>query len=189
MMSKAPIAVGAAAAAAIVAIAILVVVSFAGQRPAPDFKCIPTESNIEGPYYMAGAPAWQLPADMPGDKLTITGKVVDHNCEPVPSAVLDFWQTDSKGKYDNSGYVLRGTIAADGENGYYRLDTIQPAKYETRPAHIHVKVWNKGEELLTTQLYIVENDKDGFVRDSLIIEPHGQEDGNRTASFDFVVIK
>ncbi|MGI0018890.1 MAG: dioxygenase [Nitrososphaera sp.] len=182
-MKKAPIAIGAAAA---IAVAIFVAIS-AGQRPAPDFKCSPTENNIEGPYYRPGAPAWQVPADMPGVRLAITGKVVDHNCEPVPGAVLDFWQTDSKGEYDNSGYVLRGTIMT-GEDGSYKLDTIQPGKYETRPAHIHVKVWDKGQELLTTQLYIIENDKDEFVRDSLIIEPQGQG-GNRTASFDFVVIR
>jgi protocatechuate 3,4-dioxygenase beta subunit len=184
-MKRAPITIGAAAA---IAVGIFVALSV-GQtsRPAGDFKCFPTENNIEGPYYRPGAPTWQVPTDLQGTRLVVTGKVVDHNCEPVPGAVLDFWQTDSKGEYDNSGYVLRGTIEA-GEDGSYKLDTIQPAKYETRPAHIHVKVWDKGQELLTTQLYIIENDKDEFVRDSLIIEPRGQG-GNRTASFDFVVLR
>jgi protocatechuate 3,4-dioxygenase beta subunit len=124
---------------------------------------------------------------MPGIRLAVTGKVIDQDCEPVSGAVLDFWQTDSRGKYDNSGYVLRGTIVAD-EDGSYRLDTIQPGKYEARPAHIHVKVWSEGEELLTTQLYIIDNDKDEFVKDSLIIEPQ-DSNGTNAAGFDFVVIK
>jgi protocatechuate 3,4-dioxygenase beta subunit len=179
---KIPIAIGAAAA---IAVGVFVAVSV-GQGSPSDFECLPTENNIEGPYYTAGAPAWQLPDNLPGERLSITGRVVNQDCEPMPGAVLDFWQTDSAGVYDNTGYTLRGTIVA-GDDGSYRLDTIVPGKYETRPAHIHVKVWASGEELLTTQLYVINNDKDEFVKDSLIIEPR-EQDGAKAASFDFVVI-
>lgn len=183
-MNKIPIGIGAAAA---IAVAVFVAISV-GQRPAQqDFKCDPTENNIEGPYYRAGAPSWQLPADMPGIGLTITGRVLDQDCKPVRGAVLDFWQADSRGEYDNVGYTLRGTVEA-GDDGSYELLTVQPGKYETRPAHIHVKVWSEGEELLTTQLYIINNDRDELVKDSLIIEPQ-ERNGTRAASFDFVVIR
>jgi protocatechuate 3,4-dioxygenase beta subunit len=180
---KTPIAIGAAAA---IAVGIFVAVS-AGQGRSSDFECFPTENNIEGPYYKAGAPAWRLPDGLPGERLEITGRVVDQHCEPVPGAVLDFWQTDSAGAYDNEGYVLRGTVNA-GDDGSYWLDTIVPAKYEARPAHIHVKVWAASEELLTTQLYIIDNDKDEFVKDSLIIEPQVRN-GTKAADFDFIVIR
>lgn len=76
---KAAIGIGAAAA---IAVAVFVAMSV-GQRPAAqqDFKCEPTENNIEGPYYKAGAPAWQqLPSEMPGIKLALTGKVIDQDC-------------------------------------------------------------------------------------------------------------
>ena len=29
------------------------------------------------------------------------------NCNPLIGAVLDFWQTDSKGEYDNEGFTLK----------------------------------------------------------------------------------
>ncbi len=183
---KLPVAIGIVVA---IAIGIFVAISISNQdkTATSSFKCIPTDDNIEGPYYKAGAPTWQVPNDLPGERLVVTGKVLDQNCEPVKEAVLDFWQADSTGTYDNSGYMLRGTIAAD-DDGNYRLDTISPGKYETRPRHLHVKVWASGNGLLTTQLYIIENDRDAFVKDSLIIEPKAQGE-IKTATFDFVVLK
>lgn len=93
---------------------------------------------------------------------------MDQDCNPIPGAVLDFWQADANGNYDSEGYNLRGKVTA-GTNGTYHLDTIVPGKYESRPRHIHAKVWVNENELLTTQLYIVDNDRDQYVKDSLIM--------------------
>lgn len=176
---KTPVIIGGGIAAAAIIVAVLL-----GQNE-PDFKCTPTESNILGPYYLSGVPEWQVPAGLPGERLVITGRVMDQNCEPVSGAVLDFWQADSNGFYDNTGYTLRGTISS-GQDGRYELDTIFPGKYETRPSHIHVKVRLAGQDLLTSQLYFIQGDRDEFVRDSLILET-SKQNGTTTASFDFVV--
>lgn len=183
---KMPIAIGAAAA---IAVAVFVAI-YAGQgRSAPSsFKCAPTENNIEGPYYKAGAPEWKAP-DVVGEKLTVSGRVIDQDCKPVSGAVLDFWQADSAGNYDSEGYNLRGKIAAGSSgNGTYHLDTIVPGKYEPRPRHIHAKVWVDDNELLTTQLYIIDNDRDQYVKDSLIMHP-SRQNGTLAATFDFVVVR
>ena len=181
---KAPIALGVAAA---IVVGILVAV-YAGQgRPAPtSFKCAATENNIEGPYYRPGAPAWKAPDDA-GEKLAVSGKVMDQDCNPIPRAVIDFWQADAGGNYDGEGYNLRGKVTA-GADGAYHLDTIVPGKYEPRPRHIHAKVWVNENELLTTQLYIVDNDRDQYVKDSLIMHPVRQN-GTLAATFDFVVVR
>ena len=98
---KAPIAVGAAAATAVW---IFVAVYARQEKPAPsNFKCAPTENNIEGPYYRPGSPAWKTP-DAAGEKLAVSDRVMDQDCNPIPGAVLDFWQADANGNYDSEGY-------------------------------------------------------------------------------------
>jgi protocatechuate 3,4-dioxygenase beta subunit len=117
----------------------------------------------EGPYFVSGSP--EKP-DMRSDvtkadgwpDLHLTGKVTDFDGEPIPGLKLDFWQTDDKGNYDNSGgYDLRGHIYTDAE-GNYELWTVIPAAYETvRTRHLHLKIGgvNLGFEspIYTTQLY------------------------------------
>jgi protocatechuate 3,4-dioxygenase beta subunit len=100
-----------------------------------------TPSQTEGPYYKPNTPmrASLLEPGMPGTKLVIEGSVLTAACKPVPRAMLDFWQADATGRYDNSGYRLRGHQLTN-EAGRYRLETIVPAEYPGRTRHIHVKV-------------------------------------------------
>jgi hypothetical protein len=58
---------------------------------------------------------------------------------PAANALLDFWQANPNGAYDNTGYTLRGHQYTDA-NGYYTLTTIVPGIYPGRTEHIHVKV-------------------------------------------------
>jgi protocatechuate 3,4-dioxygenase beta subunit len=106
----------------------------------------------------------------------------------VHGARLDFWQADGSGEYDNAGYRLRGYQLTDAR-GRYRLDTVVPARYESRAPHIHVKVTPPGGRTLTTQLYFPGargNSEDPiFVRETLVRIRRGS--GLRRASFDFVV--
>jgi protocatechuate 3,4-dioxygenase beta subunit len=44
-------------------------------------------------------------------------------CKPISSAVLDFCQADSNGKYDTVDFNLRGKVISD-KNGNYILKTI-----------------------------------------------------------------
>ncbi|MEX2261266.1 MAG: hypothetical protein WD696_04910 [Bryobacteraceae bacterium] len=156
-----------------------------------DAACDETEDNIEGPFYKAGAPERTsiVEPGMKGIPLVITGQVVDTRCQPLAHAILDVWQCDADGVYDNKGYTLRGKVQADGK-GRYEIRTIQPPPYKVaenryRPAHLHLKVSGKGTPVLTTQLYF-EGDKynqvDRAYRKSLTIKPV-----NHKASFDFRV--
>src|SRR3712207_6926313 len=54
---------------------------------------------------------------------------VDTRCRPVAGALLDFWQADARGEYDNSGFRLRGHQFADSR-GRYRLRTVVPRSEE-----------------------------------------------------------
>lgn len=113
-----------------------------------------TPANGEGPYYKPGSPERTslMEGDLAGVRLVIHGYVLSLVCQPIPDAWLDFWQADAGGAYDNAGYRLRGHQFSD-EAGRYRLETILPAAYGSRPRHIHVKVQPAGGATLTTQLY------------------------------------
>ncbi|MBI2049451.1 intradiol ring-cleavage dioxygenase [Candidatus Roizmanbacteria bacterium] len=138
-----------------------------------DCNGIPTPSQTEGPYYKEGSPKRNnIAENVPGEKLVITGFVLNKDCKPIANTWLDFWQADSEGVYDNNGYTLRGHQFTD-ENGMYRLETIIPAAYGTRPPHIHVKIRSEKGTSLTSQIYFPnspQNKTDPIFNQELIIE-------------------
>ena len=154
--------------------------------------CFPTQSNPLGPYYKDGAPFRESLAEgSEGKRLIITGKVLNVvGCEPLEGAILDIWQTDSNGTYDNEGYNFRGKIMTD-KDGNYVIDTIHPGQYTQndiwRPSHIHLKVGVPDQPVITTQLYF-EGDPhlEDFIHPSLILNVT-EEDGVERANFDFAV--
>lgn len=158
--------------------------------PACDDGDEPTEAQTEGPYYTPDTPRRSnlVTAGMPGVPLLITGDVVDTRCRPVRGALLDFWQADAGGEYDNRGYRLRGHQFADAR-GRYALRTIVPGLYPGRTRHIHVKVQRPHGDILTTQLYFPgepRNRSDGIFDSSLLMDVRGVANGRR-GRFRFVL--
>ena len=150
-----------------------------------------TASQTEGPYFKTNSPerASLVTDDMQGTLLTITGQVLAQDGTPVANALLDFWQADASGAYDNSGYTLRGHQYTD-ENGNYTLTTVVPGLYPGRTRHIHVKVQAPGGPTLTTQLYFAgepRNNTDGIFDPSLVLDVQTNADGTEAATFNFVV--
>jgi protocatechuate 3,4-dioxygenase beta subunit len=150
----------------------------------------PTPSQTEGPYFTPDSPerASLLEPGIEGTRLVLSGRVLSAACEPVARALLDFWQADDAGEYDNDGFRLRGHQFTDGR-GRYRLKTIVPGLYSGRTRHIHVKVQARGRGILTTQLYLPgepENDRDPIFDPALVMDVRDVADGRR-ATFDFVL--
>ena len=146
----------------------------------------PTPRQTAGPFFTPDSPQRSslLETGVRGSRLTVTGTVLTTDCTPVAGALLDFWQCDANGEYDNRGYRLRGHQFADAQ-GRYRLETIVPAPYPGRTRHIHVRVQPRGGRILTTQLYFPGerlNDRDFLYRPELLMQLAGGE-GN----FDFVL--
>ncbi len=143
----------------------------------PTPGCLVTEDNILGPFYKENAPFdADLAALLAGELLLISGTVFGCDCvTPLPGAIVDVWQADDAGAYDNAGFTLRGKIQADAQ-GRYSFLTVRPGWYlngaQYRPAHIHYKVSHEDGVALTTQLYF-EGDPyipiDPFVKESLVI--------------------
>jgi catechol 1,2-dioxygenase len=140
-----------------------------------------TECNVEGPFYVPGAPSLQPPyrlprrPDEPGARLVVSGTVRSTDGRPLAGATLDVWQANGAGEYSHfhpgvPEHNLRGRLTADGE-GRFEFETVIPAAYEIpkdgatgrllaalgrpcfRPGHIHLKLSHENAAPLTTQIY------------------------------------
>jgi protocatechuate 3,4-dioxygenase beta subunit len=145
----------------------------------------------EGPYYKAGSPETNdlVQPGIQGTVMTLTGQVVDQTGAPVANAMLDFWQANANGVYDNTGYTLRGHQYTDA-SGYYTLTTIVPGIYPGRTEHIHVKVQAPNGAVVTTQLFfpgVTQNARDGIYSPSLLLNVADNGDGTLNATFNFVI--
>jgi protocatechuate 3,4-dioxygenase beta subunit len=150
----------------------------------------PTIAQTEGPYYTPDTPERHslFEEGMPGTRLILVGYVLGTNCQPLANAWLDFWQADSNGVYDNTGYTLRGHQFTDGQ-GRFHLETVIPGEYPGRTEHIHVKIQPNGGSILTTQLYFpdtLSNSSDGIFDASLLVQIEERPD-YVLAYFNFVM--
>ena len=108
---------------------------------------IPTDSDLTTQY--DGEPQ--------GQRIIVTGRVLDSDGRPVPDTLIEIWQTNAGGRYrhwrehhpapldPNFGGLGRCLTDAGGR---YRFITIQPGSYPWgnhynawRPAHIHFSLF------------------------------------------------
>jgi protocatechuate 3,4-dioxygenase beta subunit len=153
-------------------------------------KGAPTPSQTAGPFYKPRSPlrVSLLEPGMGGTRIVLTGSVLATNCRPIAGALLDFWQADDRGGYDNVGFRLRGHQFAD-EQGRYRLETVVPGLYTGRTRHFHVRVQAPNQPALTTQLYFPGepgNQGDFIFRPELVMAVR-DETGAKVGAFDFVL--
>jgi protocatechuate 3,4-dioxygenase, beta subunit len=136
-----------------------------------------TLSEITGPLYGQNAVGEsdhdltrQHPGEPLGERIIVTGRVLDSNGRPVPSALLEIWQANAAGRYAHPqdkhpapldpNFTGAGRVLTD-ENGAYRFVTIKPGAYPWlnhynawRPAHIHFSIFGAAFiSRLVTQMY------------------------------------
>jgi protocatechuate 3,4-dioxygenase beta subunit len=150
-----------------------------------------TQAQTEGPYFTRNSPERTslLENGAGGTKLVLTGVVLDRSCRPIARALVDFWQADDKGEYDNKGYKYRGHQFTDAE-GRYKLETVVPGLYPGRTRHIHVKAQAPSKPVLTTQLYFPSepgNARDGIFDKDLVMDLQDAQGGGKAGTFDFVL--
>ncbi len=159
--------------------------------PACGESDVRTPAQTAGPYFKPNSPSRTslLTAGMPGTRIVVEGSVLTTDCRPISRALVDFWQADDRGEYDNAGYRLRGHQFTD-DAGRYRLETIVPGHYPGRTRHFHVKVQAPNGPVLTTQLYFPgepANQQDGIFRPELVMNVR-EAGAGKLASFDFVLL-
>lgn len=127
----------------------------------------PNGCGIEGVY--AGDLGAAMVNDRTlGQRITITGRVLDGTGTPLKDALVEIWQADAEGLY-NSPSELRGTAdpnftgwgrsACDGTTGEFRFETVKPGRVpfkDGRKMAPHVNFWivARGINLgLNTRMY------------------------------------
>ncbi|MGD9482059.1 carbohydrate-binding protein [Streptomyces sp. TRM70308] len=150
----------------------------------------PTPPQMEGPYFKPNSPRRTnlVQPGTPGTPLTVTGYVFGLGCQALDRVLLDFWQADANGAYDNVGYRFRGHQFT-GADGAFTLTTIVPGLYPGRTRHLHVKLQAPNRPVLTTQLYFPGEPRNGTdsLYDPRLLMTVRNAGGGREASFDFVL--
>jgi protocatechuate 3,4-dioxygenase beta subunit len=110
-------------------------------------------------------------ADEPlGQRINVTGRVVDADGRPVRNALIEIWQANAAGRYVHDGdrhpapldpnFTGAGRGLTD-DDGRYRFVTVKPGAYPWRnhdnawrPAHIHFSLFGRAfVDRLVTQMY------------------------------------
>lgn len=144
--------------------------------------CIPTFADGGGPYYQPNSPSREnlAPDTATGSALIVSGKVLQNDCKtPVANAVVDIWQANESGSYEDEWY--RGQIRTD-DDGNYKFQTVMPSGYGSgtgfRPPHIHFKVFVNGAAIITSQMFFPEViGRRGFDEAYVMEVEERQEDG------------
>jgi len=149
-----------------------------------------TPEQTPGPFFKPRSPERKslLEPGIQGAKIILEGYVRSTKCKPIEKVLVDFWQADSRGEYDNAGFRLRGYQYTDGA-GKYRLETIVPGLYPGRKHHLHVRVQAPNRPVLTTHLYFPgepENKRDSIFNSKLLIAVRDSA-GPKAAKFDFIL--
>jgi protocatechuate 3,4-dioxygenase beta subunit len=149
-----------------------------------------TPPQTAGPFYKPRSPERKslLEPGIQGTRIVLEGNVRSTKCKPIQRALIDFWQADGNGAYDNTGFRLRGHQFADSA-GKYHLETVVPGVYPGRTRHFHVRVQAPNRPALTTQLYFPgepENKRDSIFNPKLVMALRGSA-GAQAAHFDFVL--
>lgn len=148
----------------------------------PPIKIPQTLTEITGPAgcwdaLMGGAQAdltTQHAAAPQGQRIVVSGRVLDEDRRPVPNTVIEIWQANAAGRYihakDNwdapidPNFTGTGRAITDTE-GRYRFVTVRPGAYPWgnhhnawRPAHIHLSLLGPAfATRLVTQFYFPDD--------------------------------
>ncbi len=177
-----------------------------------------TESTIFGPFYREGAPELPMGAtiskDGRGELVVVMGRVLSTDGTSIPDALLDVWETDENGLYEQQDpeqpeMNLRGKFRTDSD-GRYCFVGIKPVSYAIpddgpvgqllrtlgrhpfRPAHIHLLISADGFAPVTTHLFVkgdsyLDSDAVFGTKDSLVVDFMRQDSEEEAAQYHVAV--
>jgi len=182
-----------------------------------------TPSTVEGPFHIPDAPEVAHGASMagtaPGIPCFVSGTVRGLDGRPVAGAILDLWQTDGEGLYEEQRRTtepwMRGIYRTQAD-GSYSIRTVAPISYtipmdgpigalmertdmsHMRPAHIHFAISAPGYHGVVTHLFqkgdeYIDNDVVYGVKAPLVVEfvkkPAGKAPNGDTVDTPFYEVK
>ena len=109
-----------------------------------------------------------------GQRIIVSGRVLDEQRRPVPNTVIEVWQANAAGRYIHykddwdapldPNFTGSGRVMTD-DQGRYRYVTIRPGAYPWgnhhnawRPSHIHLSLFGRAfATRLVTQMYFPDD--------------------------------
>ncbi len=131
-----------------------------------------TTSQTVGPFFKIGF-SWLYQDSLAGpgvsgERVEISGRILDGDGKPVPDGIVEIWQANSQGKYAHPddpqeklaepGFVGYGRIPTD-DDGRFRFTTIKPGRVpgpdgKLQAPHLVVSVFTRGLlRRLVTRVY------------------------------------
>ena len=135
-----------------------------------------TGSQTVGPFYRIGMAPMYLTElaspEVPGERVTVRGRVLDGDGTPVPDAILEIWQANADGQFSEpqhaqtmlqaGGFSGFGRVPTD-DNGAFQFTTIKPGRVPgpgdmLQAPHLVVLVYMRGLlRHLVTRLYFPDD--------------------------------
>lgn len=141
---------------------------------------VPTFAGNEKGYPDLGAE--MITGNAQGERITVTGRVIDGGGNVLKDALLEIWQADADGLYNSPGetrgsadpaFTGWGRQPTDGATGEYRFDTVKPGRVpwpDGRMQAPHISVWIVARGInigLHTRIYF-EDESDANAEDPLL---------------------
>ena len=149
-----------------------------------------TTSQTVGPFFVIGC-GW-LNRDaiagerVRGERVTIEGRVLDGDGQPVPDALIEIWQANAEGKYahpdDNQNKPIDANFQGFGriptdDDGKFRFATIKPGSVpgpdgKSQAPHLAVTVFARGLlRRLVTRIYFPDDSANSADYALTLVEP------------------
>ena len=126
---------------------------------------VPTAEMTLGPFFprefAEGANDLALAEGkpVPGEPIEITGRVLELDGRPLDNVVLEIWQADGAGRFDDPRFPGWGRAATDAQ-GIYRFRTIRPGAVAGRAPHVNFLILYSGLMRQLQTVMFFENSDD-----------------------------
>ena len=110
-----------------------------------------------------------------GEKIILSGVLLDEKCAPISNAKIYIWQVNEKGKYPykqlkpsakknveiNTKYSFQGSgVTVTDNKGMFNFITIMPKSIDKYGANINLRVIHENFEMFQTKLLLNKNQFD-----------------------------
>ena len=165
-------------------------------------------SQTVGPFFRIGLIYGKAQNDLvneqtSGERITLTGVVLDGDGQPIPDAMIEIWQPDANGIFNHPADPLQGQAdphfrgfgRAENRNaGKYVFKTIRPGSRDGQAPYINFHVFARGMLVhAMTRIYFSDEpaNADDPVLNSVeperrhtLIATHEESDGSPVYRFD-----
>ena len=103
-------------------------------------KLIPSAEMTLGPFFPR---EFAEGANELGSEIEITGRVTELDGKALDNVIVEIWQADAAGRYDNPQFSGWGRAPTDAQ-GVYRFRTVKPGAAGGRAPHVNFLILYSG---------------------------------------------